>query len=241
MSKQTKEVFVPGMGYSGNRRKFLKFSGATIASTGLIMSGCQEIFDALPQKGKDVIKDATTVNLGSGDTGILNYAYVLEQLEAAFYIRVVNSPYSGMSASTSEVFKDLRNHEIVHRDFLKAALGDDAIINLTFDFSSVDFSSQDSVSSTARTFEDLGVAAYNGAGRLLQNPDLLLIAGKIVSVEARHAAAIRSIFSGDWKAFAGDDVIDENGLDRAFTPEEVLTAAAPFIVNKINANQLPKS
>lgn len=241
MSKQTKEVNVPGIGYSGNRRKFLKFSGATIASTGLIMSGCHEIFDALPQKGIDIIKDVTTVDLGSGDTGILNYAYVLEQLEAAFYIRVVNNPYSGMSEDTMEVFKDLRNHEVVHRDFLKAALGMDAIMPLTFDFSSVDFSSQDSVGATARTFEDLGVAAYNGAGRLLKSPDLLLIAGKIVSVEARHAAVMRSKFGGNFKAFAGDDVIDENGLDRAFTPAQVLEAASPFILNKIIANQLPTS
>ena len=37
-------------------------------------------------------KDTTTnngVDLGSGDVGILNYAYALEQLEAAFYIQVI--------------------------------------------------------------------------------------------------------------------------------------------------------
>jgi trehalose-6-phosphatase len=69
---------------------------------------------------------------------------------------------------------------------------------------------------------------------------LLLIAGKIVSVEARHAAAIRSILDSDPKSFAGDDIIDENGLDRAFAPSVVLEAASPFIVNKIIANQLRK-
>jgi hypothetical protein len=105
----------------------------------------------------------------------------------------------------------------------------------------VDFSSRDSVLATAKTFEDLGVAAYNGAGQLLVSADLLLIAGKIVSVEARHAAAIRSIFDSDPTSFAGSDVIDSNGLDRAFTPDMVLEAAAPFIKNKIIANQLPTS
>jgi trehalose-6-phosphatase len=93
---------------------------------------------------------------------------------------------------------------------------------------------------TAKTFEDLGVAAYNGAGKLFQSPDLLLIAGKIVSVEGRHAAAIRSVLDDDPQSFAGDDIIDENGLDRAFEPGMVLEAASPFIVNKINANQLGK-
>ncbi len=139
------------------------------------------------------------------------------------------------------ILEDLRKHEVVHVDFLKAALGKDAIGKLTFDFSSVDFTSRDSVLGTAKTFEDLGVAAYNGAGQLLMSGDLLLIAGKIVSVEARHAAAIRSIFDHDHKSFAGDDVVDENGLDRAFMPQKVLDAAAPFIVNKIIANELPTS
>ena len=35
-----------------------------------------------------------TVNLRKGDIGILNYAYALEQLEAAFYIKVATSFYS---------------------------------------------------------------------------------------------------------------------------------------------------
>ena len=51
----------------------------------------------------------------------------------------------------------------------------------------MDFNSRDSVLKTARTFEDLGVAAYNGAGQLLERGEYLLLAGKIVSVEARHA------------------------------------------------------
>lgn len=225
-----------------SRRSFLKAGGVAVATTGILFTGCQEIFDAIPQKGKDILKDATTVDLGSGDTGILNYAYTLEQLEAAFYIKVVAHPYRGMSSTAKKILHDLKDHEIAHRDFLKAALGKDAIMDLTFDFSSVDFNDGDSVMATAKTFEDLGVAAYNGAGRLLENPDFLLIAGKIVSVEARHAAAIRSILDHDnFQSFAGDDIIDENGLDRAFTPERVLMAASPFIVNKIMANQLPKS
>lgn len=228
--------------YNGNRRDFLKFGGATLATTGLIMAGCREVSDFLPNgRQSPLASDQRAVPLGKGDIGILNYAYTLEQLEAAFYIAVVATPYAGISGEEMTMMEDLRNHEVAHRDFLKAALGKNAIIDLTFDFSSVDFSSRNSVLATAKTFEDLGVAAYNGAGQLLESPDLLLIAGKIVSVEARHAAAIRSIFDNDPTSFAGSDVIDENGLDRAFTPNMVLEAASPFIVNKIIANQLPTS
>ncbi len=143
-----------------------------------------------------------------------------------------------------DIFILINNLKLILRNPLRllpyAALGKDAIIDLTFDFSSVDFSSRASVLGTAKVFEDLGVAAYNGAGQLLENPDLLTIAGKIVSVEGRHAAAIRSILDEDPQSFAGDDIIDGNGLDRAFSPDTVLNAASPFIVNKIVANQLRK-
>lgn len=240
-TKQLQKAADPVAKIEESRRSFLKFSGATIAATGLLLTGCQDYLDVLPnarmgEKGNGNEKRA--VFLGRGDTGVLNYAYTLEQLEAAFYIAVVNSPYGGISSEEMTIMVDLMNHEVVHRDFLKAALGKNAIVNLNFDFSSVDFSSRSSVLGTAKVFEDLGVAAYNGAGQLFKNPDLLTIAGKIVSVEGRHAAAIRSILDDDPKSFAGDDIIDANGLDRAFTPEMVLEAASPFITNKIIANQV---
>lgn len=219
------------------RRSFLRYSGATLATAGLVLSGCKEFYDYIPKEPKEADK----VNLGSGDLGILNYAYTLEQLEAAFYEMVVKMPYHGMSLEETIILEDLKKHEVVHREFYKAALGSDAIAELAFDFSAVDFESRESVLATAQTFEDLGVGAYNGAGKLLKSADFLLIAGKIVSVEARHAAAIRDVFRTDPTAFAGDDVIDENGLGWALSPQTVLERASGFIVNKIDASNLPKS
>ncbi len=66
---------------------------------------------------------ATTVDLGSGDVGILNYAYALEQLEAAFYTQVIATPYSGITDAERTLLTEIRDHEIIHRDFFKAALG----------------------------------------------------------------------------------------------------------------------
>ena len=131
---------------------------------------------------------------------------------------------------------DIRDHEVEHRDFLKKALGDKAIGDLEVDFSAVDFTSRASVLGTADVFEDLGVGAYNGAGKLIENPDYLLAAGKIVSVEARHAAAIRDLLNMNSVAFAGDDVVDENGLDVAYEPAVVLGKADPFIKTEVTAN-----
>lgn len=216
-----------------HRRKFLLFT-TTAATAAVIGVSCD----------KDDEKMANTggVNLGSGDTGILNYAYALEQLEAAFYTQVMATPFSGITAMESEYLRDIRDHEVAHREFFKNALGSNRISDLEVNFSSINFSSRDSVLATAKAFEDLGVSAYNGAGKLLASADYLLLAGKIVSVEARHAAVIRELITpASGTAFAGSDVVNAQGLDLARTPAEVLSIAAPFIKTPINASNLPTS
>lgn len=219
------------------RRSFLKYGAATTAAAAFIITGCNDDDDPVNTG------DAESVDLGAGDTGVLNYAFALEQLEAGFYTTVVAHSAFSTTFSTSEqaVLTDIRDHEIAHREFFRAALGDKAIRDLTPDFSSIDFGNRASVLGAAKTFEDLGVAAYNGAGNLLSDDTLLLIAGKIVSVEARHAAAIRDLINPKSTDFAGDDVVDANGLDGAKSPSDVLTAASKYIKNKITFDRLPNS
>lgn len=209
-----------------SRRKFLGYAGA---ATGVMAfaSACK----------KDKNNDG--VNLGSGDFGILNYAYALEQLEAAFYIKVMSSTYSGITAAEASALADIRDHEIAHREFFKNALGSNAIVDLEVDFSTINFTNRDSVLGTAKAFEDLGVSAYNGAGKLLESATYLLLAGKIVSVEARHAAYIRELIAVN--SFANAEVIDNNGLDKSRSPNEVLAIAGTYIKTKINASNLPTS
>ncbi|MEO7265380.1 MAG: ferritin-like domain-containing protein [Ferruginibacter sp.] len=218
--------------YGMQRRNMLKFAGASAALI-TIGSACK--------------KDSTSnggINLGSGDVGILNYAYALEQLEAAFYSKVVASPYSGMSALEAEYMTDIRNHEVAHREFFKAAITAAApasiIPGLEVNFSSIDFTSRTSVLNTAMAFEDLGVSAYNGAGQLLTTSGngtvYLGLAGKIVSVEARHAALIRDLISNG--TFANST--DANGLDVPVrTPAQVLAIASTYLVSKLDASNLP--
>ena len=181
------------------------------------------------------------VDLGKGDIGILNYAYALEQLEAAFYTQVISTKFNRMTSAESEILTDIRDHEIAHREFFKVARGKKAIPGLQVNFTSIDFGSRESVLGTAKTFEDLGVSAYNGAGQLLKKGEYLLLAGKIVSVEARHAASIRDLLQPMSSYFSGDDVTDPNtGLDMAKMPSEVLAAAGPFIKTRITAKNLPR-
>lgn len=210
-----------------HRRTFLKYAGMGTAILGVgSLAGCSSDDD----------DSSAGVNFGSGDTSVLNYAFALEQLEAAFYIQVVTTPYAGISDVERDFFTDIRNHEIAHREFFRKALGGSAIQDLTVDFSTIDFTSRDKVLAVAKTFEDLGVAAYNGAGQFIDKADYLVLAGKIVSVEARHAALIRDLISNG--TFASD--ADAQGLDFVKSPTEVFAAAGVYIKTPININTLPK-
>ncbi|HVG40270.1 MAG TPA: ferritin-like domain-containing protein [Chitinophagaceae bacterium] len=226
---------VPVLDQKMHRRNFLKFSGITASAAALVIVGCDK-------NDKD---SNDGVNLGSGDTGILNYAFALEQLEAAFYTQVVATPYSGITAMETAYMADIRDHEIAHREFFRNALGSNKIQDLEVNFTSIDFTKRDSVLATAKAFEDLGVAAYNGAGKLFESATYLLLAGKIVSVEARHAALIRDLISNgsfaDLTSLAPLGANNTNGLDAALMPKDVLAIAGTYLKTKVNGNNLPTS
>lgn len=206
------------------RRQFLRYAGAGAAITAGLLS-----LEACSKNDHEVYNDH--IDLGSGDPSILNYAYALEQLEAAFYTQVAASPYSGISAQETAYLTDIRDHEVAHREFFKAALAGNAIPALTPDFSSVNFSDRTSVLATAKAFEDLGVSAYNGAGSLIKSADYLLLAGKIVSVEARHAALIRNLIQQN--SFIDPTIVDLNtSLEISKTPAQVLPIANKFLSGK---------
>lgn len=227
MNPSPKEVQSPHAPESTgvSRRKFLGYAGIA-SGLGLVT------FAAACKKSKD----DDGINLGSGDTGVLNYAYALEQLEAAFYTQVAaNASFTSIfNADEQALLKDIRDHEIAHREFFKAALSSSAIISLEVDFSSINFGNRTSVLATAKAFEDLGVSAYNGAGNLITNGDYLVLAGKIVSVEARHAAYIRDLISNG--TFA--DSTDSNGMDVAMAPKDVVATANVYLKTKVSARSL---
>ena len=201
------------------RRAFVRLLGAggVVAMMPGVFAGCATT--PVP---------ATTADGGlmfdlRSDVGIFRLVHTLEQLEAAFYTAVVaNANFATFfNAAERELFTDLRNVEIVHREFLRTALGDQAVPDVTGAINGATLatilSSRDGILGAARLFEHLGVSGLNGAGKYLQDPRNLLLAGKFVSVEARHAAALRDVAPPAGQnanvAFAGDDIVDGNGMD----------------------------
>ncbi len=218
------------------RKRFLSFTAMAGGTLFMGLSACRKENPPLPG----------SIDVGSGDVGILNFAYALEQIEAAFYTKANAAYYANAPLAEKQVLYDIMFHEVAHRDFFKKALGSSAIGELKFDFSSVDFTSRASVLGTAKALEDTGVSAYNGAGTYIQSKDYLKEAARIVSVEARHAAAIRDLLNPKSADFAGDDVVDPlTGLDFSRTPnstlggQSIVATANGFLLTKISATKLP--
>ena len=158
---------------------------------------------------------------GGGDVEILNFALTLEYLEAAFYEQALKDT-KGLSGDVKEIATTLRDNENEHVDALTAAIKDGGgkpVQAPGVDFGDA-FASEKSFLKVAQTFEDLGVSAYNGAAVDIQSKDILAAAGGIVQVEARHAAAIRSLRG---------QPITPGAFDEALPKEKVLEAAMPFL------------
>jgi len=218
------------------RRSFFGklFAGGTVLMLPAVFAGCDDDDDrSIVGPDPDPVT-GLSFDLRS-DVGIFRLVHTLEHLEGAFYTAVVASDtFGSFPVAERELFVDLRDAEVIHREFLTRALGSQAIPDLR---GSIDrnrlnaiLSSRDSIVSTAKMLEHTGVAGLNGAGKYLQDARNLLLAGKFASVEARHAAALLDIMPtagvNPNTAFAGDHVIDGNGRDVKLEAGAVITRAA---------------
>ena len=208
------------------RRSFLRTVGAA-AVTGGILSACSTADVQVNPSGARAA--GQIIPLPGGDLGILNYAFVLEQLEARFYELVLANPYQGMTAMEMQLFQDLRNHEVTHRAFYRTALDGAGIPDLTFDFSSINFKQRTDVLEASGMFAEVGTAAYNGGGKYLTDPKNLAVAGKIVSVEARHVSIIREMQYANQTAFSGDKIVMD-GLFIKLEHTEALAKSHKYIL-----------
>lgn len=205
-----------------SRRRFLRTLGAGGALVLLpsVFAACDDDDDLTGIDSEPTV-NAVTLDL-SNDVGILNFTYLNEQVETAFYETAVRSQaFAGMSAEEREVIGDIRQAEYVHREFLRAVLGSARVGRLALNASALQSltASADAILRTSEMLEDNGVSALNGAGKYLQSAANLTLAGKLVSVEARHAAAVRELREARGVAavgaagtrFAGDDIVVPSG------------------------------
>ncbi len=123
------------------------------------------------------------------DVRALQLVLAVEYTEEAFYRQALEG--GALKGKVLEFAEEVSEQEAEHVAFVKQALGKSAGKRPEFDFGDA-VSDQDAFTAAAARLEDLAVAAYNGQATNV-SPAVLKAASTIVSVEARHAAWIRSI------------------------------------------------
>jgi len=161
------------------------------------------------------------------DIAILNFALTLEYLEAAFYAQAnQNKVLKGELNRFSTV---VAQHENTHVQFLRKVLGAKAVAKPKFDFKDT-VTNPAKFAATAQVLEDTGVHAYLGQVANIKTKAVLIGAGRILPVEARHAAWIRDIrFSGGTNP---DTTPAPGAFEDGFSKARILAAvnATGFIV-----------
>lgn len=182
-------------------------------------------------------------NTAVTDIDVLNYALTLENLEATFYTQGLkqfsssdfgNGSFSLNLGNTQGQFGDsvtgdvfaflllVRDHEQQHVRALTSTitkLGGKPAPACTYKFT---YNNVDEFLTVARTLENTGVAAYDGAAKLIKDATLRQTAATIATVEGRHASYLNLITGQSPFPSAVDD---------AKTMQEILTAAAQFIAS----------
>jgi hypothetical protein len=183
------------------------------------------------------------------DLEILNFALLLERLEATFYTEAVGTAEIGersddgrlseleldlsqpalqfvsegdFSFSTYEYFQRIRNHEQAHVNALVTTIenaGGTPVQSPGFTFP---YESAEEFVALAQVFEDTGAAAYTAAAPFIDEQAYLAAAAKIEAVEARHASYLRVLTTEDQIPFP-------RAFQRTLSVEQVNERVAPFI------------
>jgi Ferritin-like domain len=144
------------------------------------------------------------------DVRVLNLLLLVERVEVAFFEAALE--HAGLSGELEDYARAVLAHEREHVSYLEGALGDKADPEPDFDGTKAT-ADADAFARAAAKLEDIAVGAYNGQAANV-TPAAFLAAARIVSVEARHAAWIRSIRGGDPAPDAVDVPYDEAKVRR---------------------------
>jgi hypothetical protein len=149
------------------------------------------------------------------DARILKLVLALEYTQVAFYEQALRE--ARLRGDLREFAQTALEHERQHLAAVRKALGSSGGSKPSFDFGSRTRSEQ-AFQQAAIALEDAAVASYNGQATNLTAPTLAA-AATIVSVEARHAAWIRTI--------AGE-IAAPDPVDRPITAAQAAAALHTF-------------
>jgi hypothetical protein len=206
-----------GIDRETSRRNFLKTAGwatAAISAAGIGGFGVATKYAGA--------QDAPyTTYEGLGDAAILQFAYLLEQLEATFYS--VGADSGLFNEYTVAQIAAIRDHEYAHAEAIAATLGQlGAEVPAIPEFTFPEDATADAATflNYAATLEPVGIGAYQGAAPALESPDILAAAISIHNAECQHRCAINVLL--------GVDPPNDVAVEEALPIGAVQEAVAPF-------------
>ncbi len=205
------EICAQALNTTRKRKQFIK--GLMAASAG--MAAAAAVPASVLAAGRSAVP--------STDLDILNFALTLEHLEAAFYtMAVANVPFE--QAIVRYLAQTLKKDENTHVSALTAAIkgagGTPVGQAPSYNFEADTFKTQSGFLKLSYMLEDTGVHAYLGQAANIKTPAILLTAASIVTVEARHAGAIRY-------QYGQPPTISP--FDGGYTKDQVLAIAGKYI------------
>lgn len=214
-----------------SRRDFLRYLG--IGGAGLVVA---PLLGACQSDPIDPSASAA-INLGD-DSGALNFAWALQQLQYQYYYTIfgVYQGYTGATALEFTTIQRLWTHHSGVQALFRRSTPDPVTGDMQFDFSDIDFTSRSAVLTYAIELEDIATAGMHGLLPYAPDDATLTLLAKIASVEARHSATLRDLVDvGAGKAattsrtsFAGDDVVvPTTGANELLTPRQVYDLIRP--------------
>jgi hypothetical protein len=206
-----------GIDRGTSRRNFLKTAGwatAAISAAGIGGFGVASKYAGAQDAPYKTYE-------GLGDAAILQFAYLLEQLEATFYS--VGADSGLFDEYTVAQIAAIRDHEYAHAEALAATLGQlGAEVPAIPEFTFPEDATADAATflNYAATLEPVGIGAYQGAAPALESPDILAAAISIHNAECQHRCAINVLL--------GVDPPNDVAVEEALPIGAVQEAVAPF-------------
>jgi len=220
--EQRTEAAVAGLaGREQSRRNFLRVAAGAAAALSAAGFGGFSAGKAWGQDGGGGGEAPYATYEGLGDAAILQFAYLLEQLEATFY--AVGADSGLFEGEALAQIAEIRDHEVAHYEALAGVIQQlGAEVPAVPEFTFPEDATADAATflGYAATFEPVGIGAYQGAAPALESKEILASAISIHNAECQHRCAI--------DVLRGVDPPNNVAFEEALPISEVQAAVEPF-------------
>jgi len=214
--------------------------GITVRPGGVTLNSANQVVAT----GPVITNRATayTTAQRTNDLNVLQYALVLENLEAAFYnyssrtISLAQWTAAGLPAAAYTLIGTIGAQEATHVSALSSVIiarGGTPIPACPYNFSAV--TGPIAYLNIASVLEQTGVQAYDGAAAFITDTALQQVAATIATVEARHSAYLYQLLNASASSTSTGAPFSPfpSSLDTASTPTTIVTAvlATGFLGN----------